>query len=83
MGHKSSSKDKKSSSHSSSSSSSSSSKKEEKRKHPSSSSYKYTQQYVMDPQTHEMVAVGLPSGRSNGQQLVEEWDQSWEAARRS
>ncbi|KAK9420717.1 hypothetical protein SUNI508_00808 [Seiridium unicorne] len=81
MGHKSSSKDKKSSSHSSSPSSSS--KKEEKRKDPSSSSYKYAQQYVMDPQTHEMVAVGLRSGRIDGQQMVEEWDQSWEAASRS
>ncbi|KAH8198978.1 hypothetical protein TruAng_006855 [Truncatella angustata] len=59
---------------------SSSSKKQDK-KSSSSQSSEWTQQYMMDPQTHEMVAVGLPSGRSDGQDMVQEWDRSWEAAR--
>lgn len=41
----------------------------------------WTQQYIMDPQTHELVPLGYPSGRSDGHDIVDDWNKTWDAAK--
>ncbi|CAJ2505191.1 Uu.00g125850.m01.CDS01 [Anthostomella pinea] len=38
------------------------------------------ERYVLDPQTHERVAIGRSSDRPSGEQMLGRWDERWNTA---